>query len=156
MNLGPAWWNKNDVHWTTQSRDTIKRTEQSLSDLTELSVDCLPPSSARCSTGSVQPRAHEEWMGADRQELTHPLWRLTSAVMVAPQLMLWGPPLESPTWIGLDVIFTKAWLAANWLICTRGTDPVGCTGLLCTCMLAQLAHKVVYMTRPHLYHMHLL
>lgn len=43
--------------------------ERSLSGPTELAVGF-----SGCSTGRIRPRAHEEWMGDDRQELTHPLW----------------------------------------------------------------------------------
>lgn len=109
------------------TQDKLKCRERSL---TEVTANCLPVSSACCSTGSIQPRAHEERMVADWQERAHPLWRLTSAVMVAPHSMLQGTQLESPTWTGMYVIFNKAYLLANCIICTRGTDPVGCAMLL--------------------------
>ena len=77
---------------------------------------------ALCSSPLLHRKrsAHKEWMGADRQELTRPLWRLTS--VVASYLMLWGTPLESPSWIGLHVISNKTLPVGqwhNWII--RGT-----------------------------------
>lgn len=71
---------------------------------------------ACCSTGSIQLGAHKEWMGADWQKHTRPLWWLTSAAMVAPHLMLWGSPLERPSWAGMCVIFNKSLPASQHLL----------------------------------------
>lgn len=151
-------WSGEIAH-RTQSRDTNqKRKVTCRSDWHDCeSSTSLISAWAYCSTGSIQLWAHEEWMGADWQKLTCPLWRLTSAAMEELCLVLQGSPLERPSWTRMWVIFNKG-LPASQHFLTQWPLPEGLedffhTRPITTYMTVQLTHPGVYKL---LYSLHLL
>ncbi len=121
VSQGLGWWDKNlrsaKINWNAESHFLIW--------LNRRWIVCHPAQPAAPQEAFSPGLMKNEWELIDRSSLTRcDGWR--HAVTVEPRLMLQRTPLESPTWAGLYVIFIKAYLLANWIICTRGTDPAEC------------------------------